>query len=91
MKSNGMCARHPGLRGTRPIPGDDLLDIGLVKRNAHYLPHHAIAAGAVTVSSTLTDAGRGAVFLFDRGGVLRRSWAGSGHASDVARAVRQRR
>lgn len=33
----------------------------------------------------------GAVFLFDRGGVLRRSWAGSGHASDVARAVRQRR
>ena len=33
----------------------------------------------------------GAVFLFDRGGGLRRSWAGSGHASDVARAVRQRR
>jgi peroxiredoxin len=33
----------------------------------------------------------GAVFLFDRGGGLRRSWAGSGHASDVARAVGQRR
>ena len=33
----------------------------------------------------------GAVFLFDRGGGLRRSWDGSGHASDVARAVRQRR
>lgn len=33
----------------------------------------------------------GAVFLFDRGGGLRRSWAGSGHATDVARAVRQRR
>ena len=33
----------------------------------------------------------GAVFLFDRGGGMRRSWAGSGHASDVARAVGQRR
>ena len=33
----------------------------------------------------------GAVFLFDRGGGLRRSWVGFGHASDVARAVRQRR
>ena len=34
---------------------------------------------------------KGAVFLFDRGGGLRRSWVGSGHASDVARAVGQRR
>ena len=38
-----------------------------------------------------TSREKGAVFLFDRGGGLRRSWAGSGHASDVARAVRQRR
>ena len=38
-----------------------------------------------------TPRGEGAVFLFDRGGGLRRSWAGSGHASDAARAVRQRR
>ena len=37
-----------------------------------------------------TSRDEGAVFLFDRGGGLRRSWAGSGHASDVARAVRQR-
>ena len=34
---------------------------------------------------------QGAVFLFDRGGGLRRSWAGSGHAADVARAVGERR
>jgi peroxiredoxin len=34
---------------------------------------------------------QGAVFLFDRGGGFRRSWAGSGHAADVARAVRERR
>lgn len=33
----------------------------------------------------------GAVFLFDRGGGFRRSWAGSGHAADVARALRERR
>ena len=34
---------------------------------------------------------QGAVFLFDRGGGFRRSWAGSGHAADVALAVRERR
>ena len=34
---------------------------------------------------------KGGVFLFDRGGGFRRSWAGSGHAADVARAVRERR
>lgn len=34
---------------------------------------------------------QGAVFLFDRGGGFRRSWAGSAHAADVARAVRERR
>lgn len=33
----------------------------------------------------------GAVFLFDRGGGLRRSWVGSGHASEVAHAVSERR
>ena len=38
-----------------------------------------------------TSRERGAVFLFDRGGGFRRSWAGSGHAADVARALRERR
>ena len=33
----------------------------------------------------------GAVFLFDRGGGLRQSWAGCGHAIDVVRALAQRR
>lgn len=32
----------------------------------------------------------GAVFLFDRGGSLRRAWAGPGHAAEVSRAVGQR-
>ena len=33
----------------------------------------------------------GAVYLFDRGGGLRQSWAGSGHAIDVVRALAERR
>ena len=33
----------------------------------------------------------GAVYLFGRGGALRASWRGPGHASDVARAVKERR
>lgn len=41
--------------------------------------------------SKRTSREAGAVFLFDRGGGLRQSWANSGHARDVARAVLERR